>query len=117
MRKYLSLDILFHQYFILICRTTWDEHVIELNLARAVTLGHIDLKFSLYQQSSNPAAIQVTLLKQNTSGFGYRMKGPHSVNMGFKQSTVDESIDFSLNNNDGKIRIFICLTFIMVLIR
>lgn len=59
------------------------------------------MKFTLYQQCSNPAAIQVTLLKQNTSGFGYRMKGPHSVNMAFKQS-IDENIDFSLNNSDGK---------------
>ncbi|XP_073817547.1 BIR repeat containing ubiquitin-conjugating enzyme isoform X2 [Musca autumnalis] len=66
--------------------TTWDEHIIEINLLLAATLGHIDLKFSLYQQCHNPAAIQVTLLKQNTSGFGYRMKGPHSS---FKHSSAD----------------------------
>lgn len=65
-----------------------------------VALGHIDLKFSLYQPCPNPAAIQVTLLKQNTSGFGYRMKGPHSVNLGFKQSAaVDENVDFPLNSD------------------
>lgn len=51
------------------------------------TLGHIDLKFSLYQPCHNPAAIQVTLLKQNTSGFGYRMKGPHSS---FKHQSMEE---------------------------
>ncbi|XP_075144573.1 BIR repeat containing ubiquitin-conjugating enzyme [Haematobia irritans] len=66
--------------------TTWDEHIIEINLLQAATLGHIDLKFSLYQQCHNPAAIQVTLLKQNTSGFGYRMKGPHSS---FKRTATD----------------------------
>lgn len=69
-----------------IFRTTWDEHIIEINLLQAATLGHIDLKFSLYQPCHNPAAIQVTLLKQNTSGFGYRMKGPHSS---FKHATAE----------------------------
>uniref|UniRef100_W8AIN7 Dual E2 ubiquitin-conjugating enzyme/E3 ubiquitin-protein ligase BIRC6 n=1 Tax=Ceratitis capitata TaxID=7213 RepID=W8AIN7_CERCA len=78
--------------------TTWDEHIIELNLVQPVSLGHIDLKFSLYQQCHNPAAIQVTLLKQNTSGFGYRMKGPH---LNYKQSTMDDNIDLSFNNYDG----------------
>ncbi|KAM7359256.1 BIR repeat containing ubiquitin-conjugating enzyme isoform 2-T2 [Cochliomyia hominivorax] len=67
--------------------TTWDEHIIEINLLQPASLGHIDLKFSLYQPCHNPAAIQVTLLKQNTSGFGYRMKGPHSS---FKHQNIDE---------------------------
>lgn len=79
--------------------TTWDEHIIELNLVQPVNLGHIDLKFSLYQQCHNPAAIQVTLLKQNTSGFGYRMKGPH---LNYKQSTMDDNIDLTFNSYDGK---------------
>ncbi|XP_054725362.1 baculoviral IAP repeat-containing protein 6 isoform X3 [Anastrepha obliqua] len=78
--------------------TTWDEHIIELNLVQPVSLGHIDLKFLLYQQCHNPAAIQVTLLKQNTSGFGYRMKGPH---LNYKQATMDENIDLTFNNYDG----------------
>ncbi|XP_036324883.1 baculoviral IAP repeat-containing protein 6 isoform X2 [Rhagoletis pomonella] len=78
--------------------TTWDEHIIELNLVQPVSLGHIDFKFSLYQQCHNPAAIQVTLLKQNTSGFGYRMKGPH---LNYKQTTMDENIDLTFNNYDG----------------
>lgn len=64
-----------------------------------VNLGHIDLKFSLYQQCHNPAAIQVTLLKQNTSGFGYRMKGPH---LNYKQSAMDDNIDLTFNSYDGK---------------
>ncbi|XP_064535866.1 baculoviral IAP repeat-containing protein 6 isoform X5 [Drosophila montana] len=72
--------------------TTWDEHIIELNLAQPVSLGHIDLKFTVYQQCSNPAAIQVTLLKQNTNGFGYRMKGPHAS---YKPNVIDDNIDFS----------------------
>ncbi|XP_054081324.1 baculoviral IAP repeat-containing protein 6 isoform X3 [Zeugodacus cucurbitae] len=78
--------------------TTWDEHIIELNLVQPVNLGHIDLKFSLYQPCHNPAAIQVTLLKQNTSGFGYRMKGPH---LNYKQSTMDDNIDLTFNSYDG----------------
>nr|XP_014092668.2 baculoviral IAP repeat-containing protein 6 isoform X3 [Bactrocera oleae] len=78
--------------------TTWDEHIIELNLVQPVNLGHIDLKFSLYQQCHNPAAIQVTLLKQNTSGFGYRMKGPH---LNYKQSAMDDNIDLTFNSYDG----------------
>ncbi|KAL9897854.1 dual E2 ubiquitin-conjugating enzyme/E3 ubiquitin-protein ligase BIRC6-like isoform 3-T4 [Glossina fuscipes fuscipes] len=79
--------------------TTWDEHIIELNLLQPVSLGHIDLKFTLYQQCNNPAAIQVTLLKQNTSGFGYRMKGQHSS---FKHQLMeDENVDAPLGNLDG----------------
>lgn len=54
--------------------TTWDEHIMGISVGKHVTLGHIDFKFSLYQQCPNPPAIQITLLKQNTSGFGYRMK-------------------------------------------
>ena len=80
-------------------RTTWDEHIIELTLAQPVALGHIDLKFSLYQQCQNPAAIQVTLLKQNTSGFGYRMKGPHSS---YKQNIVDDNMEMGFSNCEGK---------------
>ncbi|XP_037827973.1 baculoviral IAP repeat-containing protein 6 isoform X2 [Lucilia sericata] len=83
--------------------TTWDEHIIEINLLQPATLGHIDLKFSLYQPCHNPAAIQVTLLKQNTSGFGYRMKGPHSS---FKHQSMEEGGNTdvpssSSNTNDG----------------
>lgn len=58
--------------------TTWDEHIIEITLPKPATLGHIDLRFTLYQQCPNPPAIQITLLKQNTTGFGYRMKTPCS---------------------------------------
>ncbi|XP_037726370.1 baculoviral IAP repeat-containing protein 6 isoform X3 [Drosophila subpulchrella] len=80
--------------------TTWDEHIIELNLAQPVSLGHIDLKFTVYQQCSNPAAIQVTLLKQNTNGFGYRMKGPHSS---YKPNVIDDNIDLSYIANENPV--------------
>ncbi|KAH8417362.1 hypothetical protein KR222_009764, partial [Zaprionus bogoriensis] len=80
--------------------TTWDEHIIELNLAQPVSLGHIDLKFTVYQQCSNPAAIQVTLLKQNSNGFGYRMKGPHAS---YKPNVIDENIDLSYIANENPV--------------
>ncbi|XP_070137301.1 dual E2 ubiquitin-conjugating enzyme/E3 ubiquitin-protein ligase BIRC6 isoform X1 [Drosophila bipectinata] len=80
--------------------TTWDEHIIELNLAQPVSLGHIDLKFTVFQQCSNPAAIQVTLLKQNTNGFGYRMKGPHAS---YKPNVIDDNIDLSYIANDNPV--------------
>ncbi|XP_062126380.1 baculoviral IAP repeat-containing protein 6 isoform X3 [Drosophila sulfurigaster albostrigata] len=80
--------------------TTWDEHIIELNLAQPVSLGHIDLKFTVYQQCSNPAAIQVTLLKQNTNGFGYRMKGTHAS---YKPNVIDDNIDLSYIVNDNPV--------------
>ncbi|XP_034488815.1 baculoviral IAP repeat-containing protein 6 [Drosophila innubila] len=79
--------------------TTWDEHIIELNLAQPVSLGHIDLKFTVYQQCSNPAAIQVTLLKQNTNGFGYRMKGHAS----YKPNVIDDNIDLSYIANENPV--------------
>ncbi|KMZ04446.1 baculoviral IAP repeat-containing protein 6 isoform X6 [Drosophila simulans] len=80
--------------------TTWDEHIIEINLAQPVSLGHIDLKFTVYQQCSNPAAIQVTLLKQNNNGFGYRMKGPHSS---YKPNVIDDNIDLSYIANENPV--------------
>ncbi|XP_015038690.2 baculoviral IAP repeat-containing protein 6 isoform X3 [Drosophila pseudoobscura] len=80
--------------------TTWDEHIIELNLAQPVSLGHIDLKFTVYQQCPNPAAIQVTLLKQNTNGFGYRMKGPHAS---YKPNVIDDNIDLSYIANENPV--------------
>lgn len=54
--------------------TTWDEHIIEISLSKPASLGHIDFRFTMNQQCANPLAIQVTLLKQNSSSFGYRMK-------------------------------------------
>ncbi|XP_068153762.1 baculoviral IAP repeat-containing protein 6 isoform X3 [Drosophila tropicalis] len=80
--------------------TTWDEHIIELNLAQPVSLGHIDLKFTVYKQCPNPAAIQVTLLKQNTNGFGYRMKGPHAS---YKPNVTDDNIDLSYFANENPV--------------
>ncbi|XP_030370289.1 baculoviral IAP repeat-containing protein 6 isoform X2 [Scaptodrosophila lebanonensis] len=80
--------------------TTWDEHIIEINLAQPVSLGHVDLKFTVYQQCSNPAAIQVTLLKQNTNGFGYRMKGAHN---NYKPNVVDDNIDLTYVANENPV--------------
>lgn len=56
--------------------TTWDEHLIEINLPKNVTqsIGHIDFKFTLYQPCTNPPAIQLTLLKQKSFGLCCRRK-------------------------------------------
>ncbi|XP_062702655.1 baculoviral IAP repeat-containing protein 6 isoform X3 [Aedes albopictus] len=75
--------------------TTWDEHLIELNLPKCTSLGHIDFKFSLYQPCTNPPAIQVTLLKQKSIGLCSRRK-TQSINR------VDESINFNIGSSDGK---------------
>ncbi|XP_055678934.1 baculoviral IAP repeat-containing protein 6 isoform X2 [Lutzomyia longipalpis] len=80
--------------------TTWDEHLIELCLPKQASLGHIDFKFNLYQQCSNPPAIQITLLKQFSSGFGYRMKAP-ATNVG--NAPVDENIEFNLNSSENPV--------------
>ena len=83
--------------------TTWDEHIIELTLSKPTTLGHIDFRFALYQPCPNPPAIQVTLLKQNTSGFGYRMKAPaNNPSLSPEQSLVDDNIDFKIDLSDVK---------------
>lgn len=66
-------------FFSLPNRTTWDEHLIELSFPKAAALGHIDFRFSMYQPCQDRPAIQVTLLKQNTSGFGYRKKASCAV--------------------------------------
>lgn len=88
--------------FIFNFRTTWDEHIIEITLPKPVSLGHIDLRFTLYQQCPNPPAIQITLLKQNTTGFGYRMKTPCSSGSGAcnASSTSAAASDSSREKND-----------------
>lgn len=55
-------------------RSSIDEHTIEITLPKTVSLGHVDLRFTMYQQTANPPAVQVTLLKQQTNGLGYRCK-------------------------------------------
>lgn len=82
--------------------TTWDEHIIEITLPKPAALGHINFKFSLYQQCPNPPAIQITLLKQNTSGFGYRMKTPVVTPTASSETLVDENIDFKIEWPDNK---------------
>lgn len=60
-------------------RAHWGEHLIEITLPKQAALGHMDFRFSMHPQVGNPLPVQVTLLKQNSSGFGYRSK-PKSSN-------------------------------------
>lgn len=96
-------------------RTTWDEHIIEITLPKPASLGHIDLRFTLYQQCPNPPAIQITLLKQNTTGFGYRMKTPcsssgsgsgtcnaSSTSAATSESSRDKNDDFKVDFGEFK---------------
>ncbi|XP_061384581.1 baculoviral IAP repeat-containing protein 6 isoform X3 [Danaus plexippus] len=54
--------------------STWDEHVLELTLPYSVSLAHIEFGFTLHTASSvgKLPIIQVTLLKQNLHGIGYK---------------------------------------------
>lgn len=53
--------------------STWDEHVLELTLPYSASLAHIEFGFTLHFASSeNLPVIQVTLLKQNLHGIGYK---------------------------------------------
>lgn len=53
--------------------STWDEHVLELTLPYSVSLAHVEFSFTLHSASSiNLPIIQVTLLKQNLHGIGYK---------------------------------------------
>lgn len=53
--------------------STWDEHVLELTLPYSVSLAHIEFGFTLHTSCSfNSPMIQVTLLKQNLHGLGYK---------------------------------------------
>ncbi|CAH0728119.1 unnamed protein product, partial [Brenthis ino] len=53
--------------------STWDEHVLELTLPYCFALAHIEFGFTLHSASSvNLPIIQVTLLKQNLHGIGYK---------------------------------------------
>lgn len=47
--------------------TTWDEHIFEITLPTATSLGHVDVHFTLQPSSCLPN-VEVTLLKQNKSG-------------------------------------------------
>ncbi|KAL5282756.1 BIRC6 family protein [Megaselia abdita] len=85
--------------------TSWDEHIIELNLTKTSYLGHVDLRFSLYQQCPTAPSIQITLLKQNTNSFSFKEKGRPGASTRKKskqsklaQKNVDDSVDFSLDN-------------------
>lgn len=74
-----------------------------------VNLGHIDLKFvsaTRWLQNNNsgqnngqdPVAIQVTLLKQNATGFGYRMKGAHP---NFRHHLLDGGVGGGGSSSDS----------------
>lgn len=53
--------------------STWDEHVLEVTLPYCYSLAHIEFGFTLHSASSvNLPIIQVTLLKQNLHGIGYK---------------------------------------------
>ncbi|XP_041968992.1 baculoviral IAP repeat-containing protein 6 isoform X2 [Aricia agestis] len=53
--------------------STWDEHVLELTLPYSALLSHIEFSFILHAAGSvNLPIIQVTLLKQNLHGIGYK---------------------------------------------
>lgn len=79
--------------------TTWDEHLIELSLPKATSIGHIDFKFSILQPCSNPPAIQVTLLKQKSIGLCCRRKPTSNKNNETTECgiDVDDNINFNLN--------------------
>lgn len=53
--------------------TTWDEHIFEITLPCPVSIGHMDIHFSLHNQQSNPPHVEITLLRQNTAGIGHRI--------------------------------------------
>lgn len=58
--------------------STWDEHVLELTVPHSVALAHLDFGFSLHVpcHPSRLPIIQVTLLKQNAHGIGYKKRSP-----------------------------------------
>lgn len=84
--------------------TTWDEHLIELSLPKATSIGHIDFKFSILQPCSNPPAIQVTLLKQKSIGLCCRRKQGSNKQSNDNNDVaidVDDNINFNLNSGSS----------------
>lgn len=61
----LSLSLCFR---VLVCSSSWDEHVFELVLPKACMVGHVDFKFVLNANIANIPQIQVTLLKNKSPG-------------------------------------------------
>lgn len=53
--------------------TTWDEHIFEITLPNPTLIGHMDIHFSLHNQHAVPPHVEITLLKQNTTGIGHRI--------------------------------------------
>lgn len=75
--------------------STWDEHVLELTLPYSVSLAHIEFNFTLHIPCSvHLPIIQVTLLKQNLHGIGYKKDAS------FGQARPDSPIRFPLIDAD-----------------
>ncbi|OWF45700.1 baculoviral IAP repeat-containing protein 6-like isoform X2 [Mizuhopecten yessoensis] len=72
---------------------TWEEHMLEIVLPRPCCVGHVDVKFTLQPQCSNPPDIQVTLLKQNITSLGRQPTMPSSPS----NADVDTGIDFGMS--------------------
>ncbi|XP_069118544.1 baculoviral IAP repeat-containing protein 6-like isoform X2 [Argopecten irradians] len=72
---------------------TWEEHMLEIVLPRPCCVGHVDVKFTLQPQCSNPPDIQVTLLKQNITSLGRQPTVPSSPS----GMDVDKGIDFGMS--------------------
>ncbi|XP_063387363.1 baculoviral IAP repeat-containing protein 6 [Cydia fagiglandana] len=81
--------------------STWDEHVLELTLPYSVSLAHIEFGFTLHSScSANLPIIQVTLLKQNLHGIGYKKDASfgHRSESPVFFPTVDADMSSNLEN-------------------
>ena len=82
---------------LLFCSTTWEEHLFEITLAKSVSVGHIDVKFSVQPVCINLPNIQITLLKQHT--------GVHtatSTSTSADPHHVDAPIQFNMKPSTSK---------------
>uniref|UniRef100_T1IPT5 Dual E2 ubiquitin-conjugating enzyme/E3 ubiquitin-protein ligase BIRC6 n=1 Tax=Strigamia maritima TaxID=126957 RepID=T1IPT5_STRMM len=67
---------------------TWDEHLFEITLPKSCCVGHIDFKFTFHSICMTPPNIQITLLRQNSTGIS-RLDA-----YGQNVDDVDSSVDF-----------------------
>ncbi|XP_013170740.1 PREDICTED: baculoviral IAP repeat-containing protein 6 isoform X4 [Papilio xuthus] len=75
--------------------STWDEHVLELTMPYSVSLAHIEFSFTLHNASTgNLPVIQVTLLKQNLHGVGYKKDASFC-------QRADSPVHFPVVDSDG----------------
>lgn len=75
--------------------TSYDEHLFELVLTKACSLGHIDFKFTLHPLCTTPPNLQITLLKQNISSIGRNMNIQNSAPV-----DVDAKVNFNMEMQD-----------------